>query len=59
MSVAVACADAAVVAIIFAVISEFNETANINLCAIILLADFVSCCGSKLIGSLICASDEL
>ena len=46
---AVAGADTAVVAVIFTVIGEFNQTADIDLVAIILPADFISFAGEQLV----------
>ena len=47
---AVACADTAVVAVVFAVIGEFNQTTDIDLVAVILTAEFIRFAGEQLVG---------
>ncbi|EFY04579.1 hypothetical protein HMPREF9443_01451 [Phascolarctobacterium succinatutens YIT 12067] len=46
---AVAGADTAVVAVVFAVVGEFNQTTDIDLVAVILTAEFISFAGEQLV----------
>ena len=46
---AVAGADTAVVAVVFAVIGEFNQTTDIDLVAVILTAEFIRFAGEQLV----------
>ena len=46
---AVACADTAVVAVVFAVIGEFNQSADIDFVAVILTAEFIRFTGEQLV----------
>ena len=47
---AVAGADTAVVAVVFAVIGEFNQTTDIDLVAVIFTAEFIRFAGEQLVG---------
>ena len=55
---AVACTDTAVVAVVFAVIGEFYQPADIDLVAIVLAAELVGCAGQLLVDTVLCTGQQ-